>query len=100
MRHMTADPPSGSHDGTEIPPKYNVAAVESVLFELATDLHPRHLTARELSLKIVSDAGDSREMETVAQAIRGLREFGLLSAREDGIVQPTPAALRARALRI
>lgn len=81
------------------PPKYNVATVESVLFELATDLHPQQLTARELSLKIVGDASDGREVETVAQAIRGLREFDLFSDREDEIVQPTPAALRARALR-
>jgi hypothetical protein len=84
----------------ETPPKYNVAIAESVLLEIATDLHPRHLTAEELSLRLVSDAGDSREMETAAQAIRGLREFGLFSEREDEIVQPTPAALRARALRI
>lgn len=81
-----------------IPPKYKVAIVESVLLEVATDLHPQHLTAGELSLKIVSDASDSREMETAAQAICGLREFGLFADREDKIVQPTPAALRARAL--
>ncbi len=79
-------------------PKYDVAIVESVLLEVATDLHPRHLTARELSLEIVSDVSDSREMETAAQAIRGLREFGLLSDCEGEVVQPTPAALRARAL--
>jgi hypothetical protein len=83
---------------SKTPPKYNVAIVESVLLEVATDLHPQHLTARELSLRIVSDASDSREVETAAQAIRGLREFGLFSDREDEIVQPTPAALRARAL--
>lgn len=81
-----------------VPPKYNVAAVESVLLEVTAELHPQHLTARELSLRIVSDASDSREVETAAQAIRNLREFGLLSDREDGIVQPTPAALRAYAL--
>lgn len=80
-------------------PKYNVATVESVLFEVATDLHPQHLTASELTLKFVSDVSDRRETETVAQAIRGLREFGLFSGRDDEIAQPTPAALRARALR-
>lgn len=80
------------------PPKYNVAIVESVLLQVAADLHPQHLTARELSLRIVSDANDSREVETAAHAIRNLREFALFSAREDEIVQPTPAALRACAL--
>jgi len=80
------------------PPKYDVAIVESVLFEVVTELHPRHPTARELSLEIVSDASDSREVETVAQAIRGLREFGLFSDEDDEIVKPTPAALRARKL--
>jgi len=79
-------------------PKYNVAIVESVLLEVATDLHPQHLTVGELSLRIVSDASDSREVETAAQAIRGLREFGLFSCRDGEIVQPTPAALHARTL--
>lgn len=80
------------------PPKYNVAVVESVLLEVAIDLHPQHLTARELSLKIVSDSNDSRETETAAHAIRGLREFGLFADREDEIVELTPAALRVCAL--
>jgi hypothetical protein len=80
---------------SKTPPKYNVAIVEPVLLEVTTDLHPQHLTTRELSLRIVSDASDSREMETAAQAIRNLREFGLPSLRDDEIVQPTPAALHA-----
>jgi hypothetical protein len=81
-----------------MPPKYNVATVESVLLEVTAELHPQHLTARELSLRIVSDASDSREVETAALAIRNLREFGLFSDRDDETVQPTPAALRAYAL--
>jgi hypothetical protein len=81
-----------------IPPKYNVAIVESVLLEVAAELHPRHLTARELSLRIVSDPGDGREVETAAQAIRNLRKLGLFCDRDDEIVRPTPAALRAVAL--
>lgn len=60
--------------------------------------HPENLTAKELSLRIVSDAGDAREVETAAQAIRGLREFGLFKVRDDEIVEPTPAGLRAVAL--
>lgn len=79
-------------------PKYNVAIVEAVILELAAELHPDNLTATDLSLKIVSDADDTREVETAAQAIRGLREFGLFADREDEIVEPTPAGLRAVAL--
>jgi hypothetical protein len=76
-------------------PHYNVAIVEAVILEVAAELHPQNLTAKELALKIISNADDAREVETAAQAIRGLREFGLFADREDEIVQPTPAALRA-----
>ena len=80
------------------PPKYNVSIVEAVILEVAAELHPEHLPAHELSLKIISDPDDSRELETAALAIRGLREFGLFKIRGDEIVEPTPAALRAAAL--
>ena len=79
-------------------PKYNVAIVEAVILEVAAELHPENLTAKELSLKIISDPEDTKEVETAAQAIRGLREFGLFADREDEIVKPTPAGLRAVAL--
>jgi hypothetical protein len=82
----------------ETSPKYDVAVVEAVILEVAAELHPQNLTARELSLKIVSDADDAREVETATQAIRNLREFGLFADRDDEIVEPTPAALRACAL--
>jgi hypothetical protein len=87
---MTIDP--------DIPPKYNVAIVESVILEVAAELHPQHLTTRDISLKIVGHADDSREVETAALAIRNLREFGLFRDRDDEIVEPTQAALRAVAL--
>jgi hypothetical protein len=80
------------------PPKYNVAIVEAVILEVAAELHPEHLSKDELSLKIVSDADDRREVEPAARAIHGLREFGLFKDRGDEIVEPTPAALRAFAL--
>ena len=80
------------------PPKYNVAIVEAVILEVATELHPEHLSASELSLKIISDPDDSRELETAAQAIRGLREFGLFKVRDDEIAEPTAVALHAVAL--
>jgi hypothetical protein len=79
-------------------PNYNVAIVEAVILEVAAELHPQNLTAKELALKIISNANDAREAETADQAIRGLREFGLFANRDDETVQPTPAALRAVAL--
>jgi hypothetical protein len=80
------------------PPKYDVAIVEAVILEVAAELHPQNLTARDLSLKIVSNADDAREVETAGQAIRGLREFGLFMDRNDEIVEPTVTGLRAVAL--
>ncbi len=83
---------------SETPPQYDVAKVEAVVLQVAAELHPQNLTAREMSLEIVSDADDAREVDTAAQAIKGLREFGLFAVRDDEIVEPTPAALRACAL--
>jgi hypothetical protein len=83
---------------SETSPKYDVAIVEVVILEVAAELHPQKLTARELSLKIIGDADDAREVETATQSIRNLREFGLFADRDDEIVEPTPAALRACAL--
>jgi hypothetical protein len=79
-------------------PKYDVAVVEAVILEVAAELHPQNLTVKELALRIISDADDTREVETAAQAIRGLREFGLFANGDGEIVVPTPAGLRAVAL--
>lgn len=79
-------------------PKYNVAIVEAVILELVAELHPQHLPAAGIAKKIVSDKGDIKEIWTATQAIQGLRELGLLVNRDDEIVEPTPAALRAVAL--
>ena len=84
--------------GSETPPQYDIAKVEAVILEVAAELHPQHLEARDLSLKIVGNANDVREVETATRAILGLREFGLLAVRDDEMVEPTPAALRACAL--
>jgi hypothetical protein len=62
------------------------------------ELHPRRLTASELVLRIVADPDDRREVEIVTQAIGSLRQFGLLRDRDDEVVEPTPAALRAVSL--
>ncbi len=82
-------------NGRRISPQYNVAIVEAVILQVAAELHPENLTARELSLRVINNADDAREVETAAQAIRNLREFGLFADRDDEIVEPTPAALRA-----
>lgn len=79
-------------------PQYNVALVEAVILEVAAELHPKNLTARELSLKIINNPDDGREVEAAAQAIRGLREFGLFCDGGGEIVMPTPAGLRAVSL--
>jgi hypothetical protein len=83
---------------SETPPKYNLAIVESVILEVAAELHPEHLSAGGLSLRIVSDPDDRREVETAGQAIHNLREIGLFRDRDDEIVELTQAALRAVAL--
>lgn len=81
------------------PPKYNLDLVAQVLLEVAVELHPKHLKASELALKIVADPDDERELETAIEAIRDLTECGLFSGEDDGdVVEPTPAALRAYAL--
>jgi hypothetical protein len=82
----------------DTPPQYDVAIVEALILEVAAELHPQHLTAGGLSLRIVRDADDNREVETAGRAIRNLREFGLFADRDDEIVEPTQAALRACAL--
>jgi hypothetical protein len=83
---------------SETSPKYDVAKVEAVILQEAAELHPQHLTARALSQRIVGDPDDNREAETATRAIRNLREFGLFSDRDDEVVEPTQAALRAVAL--
>jgi len=83
---------------SNVPPKYNVAIVEAVILEVAAELHPEHLSAHELSLKIINDPDDSRELETAAQAIGSLQELGLFEVRDDEIAEPTAAALHAVAL--
>lgn len=80
------------------PPQYDVAVVEALLLEVAAELHPEHLSTGGLLRRIVTDPDDAREIGTGVQAIHNLREFGLLADRDDEIVEPTPAALRAVAL--
>jgi hypothetical protein len=76
------------------PPQYDPTTVARLILEEAAELYPRHLTAHELSRRIIVDPDDSREVETATNAIRSLRQSGLLSyGDEDEVVVPTPAAL-------
>ncbi len=79
-------------------PNYDVSVVEAVILEIVAELHPEHLSTRTLLLKIVNDPDDAREIGAGVQAIRSLREFGVLADRKDETVQLTPTALRVCAL--
>jgi hypothetical protein len=76
-------------------PNYNVKIVETVILEIAAELHPKHLSTGELLRKIAHDPGDEREIDTGVLAIRNLREVGVLAQRDDEIVELTPPAFRA-----
>lgn len=82
----------------DVPPKYDVAKIEAVVLEVAAELHPERLSTGGLLLKVIGNPDDTREIDTASQAVRNLREFGLFARRDDEIVEPTPAALRAVAL--
>lgn len=79
-------------------PNYDVARVEAVILEVVVELHPEHQSADGLLAKIVRHPDDTKEIQTGAQAIRNLREVGLFANRDDDVVEPTRAALRACAL--
>ena len=82
-------------DHETTPPKYDVAKVEAVVLDIVAELHPEHLSTGGLLLKVVGNSDDEREIETGVQAIRSLREVGLFTHRDDELVEPTPAAVRA-----
>jgi hypothetical protein len=79
-------------------PQHDVAVVEALLLEVAAELHPEHLSTGGLLRRIVTDPDDAQEIETGVQAIHNLREFSLVADRDDEIVEPTPAGIRAVAL--
>ena len=43
-------------------PKYNRPVVAQAILEAAVEIHPRLLTTRELSLRIIADPEDRREV--------------------------------------
>jgi hypothetical protein len=76
-------------------PNYDVKIVETVILEIAAELHPKHLSTGGLLRKIAHDPSDEREIETGILAIRNLREVGVFAQRNDEIVELTPPAYRA-----
>jgi hypothetical protein len=87
---------TGKVDGGK--PNYDISRAQGVILEVAAELHPEHLSTGGLLRRIVVDPDDAQEIETGAQAICNLREFGLFADRDDEILEPTPAAIRAVAL--
>lgn len=77
------------------PAKYDVAKVEAVILEVAAELDAEHFSTGRLLLEVVGNPDDEKEIETGVQAIRSLCEVGLFAQRDDEIVEPTPAAIRA-----
>jgi hypothetical protein len=67
--------------------------VEHAVLMAILELHPEHLTASELVLKVAGEGGQA-EREEIRQAIRDLRGSSLLRYTGD-VVEPTHAAVRA-----
>lgn len=83
-------------DGTQ--PGHDLEIVEGAVLEMAVELHPTHLSEEDLLQRIVSKRADALELETTRQAIANLRELGILSEREDGLLEPTQPTLRTAGL--
>jgi len=75
--------------------EYDVAKVEAVLLVVAADLYPRRLSMRDLSLEVVVDPDDDREMEVARRAIFNLKAYGLFQEWPGEGIEPTPPGLRA-----
>jgi Helix-turn-helix domain len=81
------------------PPKHDLDLVARAILEEVLRRHPEGLTVAGLSLRIVGDPEDVREVETVAEAIQSLRASGLIRYRDDDqLVEPTQAVLLYMAL--
>lgn len=68
------------------------------MFEEAIGLLPHRLTASELSMRIVMNSEDVREMEATDAAICDLQRSRLIRHRQRGLVEPTLVAVCAHAL--
>jgi hypothetical protein len=76
-------------------PAYNREIVARAILEEVLRLHPERLTVDELSMRIVGDPEDEREVGTAAEAIYDLRASSLIRYRnDDQLVEPTQVVVR------
>lgn len=68
--------------------------IERAILEIVTELHPDHLTPSELVQQV---AGERDERRQVTEAIRDLKDVGVLDDI-DTAVAPTDATVRVVAL--
>jgi transcriptional regulator with XRE-family HTH domain len=78
--------------------KRDVATVERLVFEEAITLHPQVLTVGGHCRAVDADPNIEGEIETVAQAIRHLKQIKLVQRRADEAVRPTSVALHIGSL--
>ena len=69
--------------------------LERTILTEVIELHPELLTIAELILWIARRPEDERKKEEIRNAIRDLRRSGLVRYRDDEVVEPTYAAVRA-----
>lgn len=81
-----------------VPPKYNPELTERAVMEVVIEAHPAFLTTAGLVSSVAVDPQDRREVDTIASAIRGLKDWGLLQDSDRKRLEPTPAALRFASL--
>ena len=73
-------------------PKDREASIEGGLLTVVCDLHPEHLNADDLLIRVRAANPHSMEKQAIEQGLEGLKDAGLL--REiDGRIAPTRAAL-------
>lgn len=73
--------------------------IESVILHIVVER--RKIATDDLLAEAVWKPGDEREVQTAKRAIDSLREYGLLMPeRDDGVLEPTPAAVKSIALRV
>jgi hypothetical protein len=82
----------------DLPAQYDPNVVGHAILLAVFASHPERLTVDELVGRVASRR-DEREVETAAAVLRELRASGLVRySDDDQLVEPTQAALHARAL--
>lgn len=90
--------PSAEHHGATTDWKRDVATVERLVLEEAITLHPQALAVSGHCRAVDADPDIAEEIETVAQAIRHLKQIKLVQRRADEAVRPTSVALHIGSL--